>query len=236
MIMEVSLPAMAGRKVVVFWNEFKKEAGSGQEPPSVLREFGLDGLSSTILTGAQLKEEGANLNLVPNPDLADDVNDIDFLVKFDKVGDGAYEVAVTTRRKRSEEEERVVMETRQYVSFPHLNSLSGVTSAGAYVMKWSGFALSRIWIELFGWYLIGAGIYFVGRLVMREVKAKRRGQQQTNVEKISPAKSQPTPHTIAPSPKSSWEKIQRHLLKLAVTIVTGVVVGRSTSSAFNDGR
>ncbi|GMI18064.1 hypothetical protein TrLO_g1189 [Triparma laevis f. longispina] len=229
MIMAVSLPAMAGRKVVVFWNEWKKEEGEQPEQDANLHKFGLDGLSSTILTGAQINSEGVTLNLSPNPDLKDNVNDVDFLVNYKKVKDSEFGVTVTTRRTRNGVGESVEMHTRQYVSFPHLNKLSGVGSAGAYVMKWSGFALSRVWLELFGFYLIGAVLFFIARLVIREVKSRRKTTAPSSTSTPSP------PSTTTTKSATSLHKMRKHVIKLVITITAGIIIGRSASSSFNNG-
>ena len=119
------------------------------------------------------------------------------------------------------------MELRQYVNFPHLNSASGVTPAGVYVMKWSGFALRHIWLELFAFYLLGASLWFGWRIFIKEKRRQKNGKGSRGcVEKANKSDTSGT----------AGKKIKKHLGKLGAALILAVLIGWTGSEAFNNGK
>ena len=163
LVVAVTLPGLASRKVVVFWNEFEPKAvPDGRQTQAAAEERGMGGkedgelkllreVSSNILTADDLlksiqRGKKQAFNISPDGDLAAAGDKVQFRVEYDATSKAGYAVKVSAESDDvGGSAQGLEMEVRQYVSFPHLNTASGVTPAGVYVMKWSGFALRHIW-------------------------------------------------------------------------------------------
>ena len=191
LLIEVEFFALSSRKIIVQYiqpitsdkpppaDETAEEAAAAAAAEASMTALSRHGLEprlvSALLTSDQIDETKSSnsFRFVPI-EIAANADDtyVEFRATYEKVREeGAYKLSVVASSSSSSS---VQMKVKKYISYPHLNFLSGSGGSGAYVMSWAGYSLRPMFIDWLVFYSLGVFCSILGTLGWSAIRGERR--------------------------------------------------------------